>query len=61
MASSAGWKQMCRCNGIALVSSLMYYLLLNVFIYTQLLCKLSCHLNGCGLICCCAGKVNERD
>lgn len=34
------------------VSSLMYYLLLNVFIYTQLLHKLSCHLNGWGLICC---------
>lgn len=34
------------------VSSLMYYLLLNVFIYTQLLHKLSCHLNGGGLICC---------
>lgn len=48
------WKQMCRCNGIA-CSSLMYYLPLSVFIYTQLLHKLSCHFNGWGLICCHAG------
>lgn len=56
-----GWKQICRCNGITPVNSLMYYLLLNVFIYTQLLRKLSCHGNGRGLICCRAGKVNQRD
>lgn len=59
--SPPGWKQMCCCNGITPVSSLMYYLLVNVFIYTQLLRKLSCHGNGCGLICCRAGKVNQRD
>lgn len=38
----------------------MYYLLLNVFIYTLPVHKLSCHLNRCHLICCHAGWCERK-